>query len=204
MKINSETIDSLLYAEEGVDLDFKGDQYKFSNASDEEKSELLKDIIAFSNAWRRSDAFILIGINEVKGGRSEVIGIQEKLDDAKIQQFVNSKTQKPITFSYRNIEFDGKDIGIIHIPIQGRPFYLKRHFGKLKKEVVYIRRGSSTDIAKPDEIAKMGSSFLSIDEKKPILELHYADIENRDIIRDDLTISSLGLYPPPKKDIPYY
>ena len=121
MKIDTELIDILLYGEEGVDLDFKRDQYKFTKASDEEKSELLKDILAFSNSWRRTDAFILIGIKEVKGGKSEVEGISEKLDDAQIQQFVNGKTQKPITFSYRNLDFENKHIGVIHIPIQNRP-----------------------------------------------------------------------------------
>lgn len=204
MQIDDKLIDSLLYGEEGVDLDFKEGQYRFSKASDEEKSELLKDILAFANAWRRSDAFILLGIKEVKGGRSEVVGVQEKIDDAKIQQFINSKTQKPIIFSYRNVEFEGKDISVIHISIQRRPFYLKKNFGKLKKETVYIRRGSSTDIAKPDEIAKMGALPLGFDEKQPILELYYADKENRNLIYDDLSIYPLILHPPKRKDIPDY
>ena len=59
MLIDKALIDILLYGEEGVDLDFKRDQYKFTQASDDEKGELLKDIIAFANSWRRSDAFIL-------------------------------------------------------------------------------------------------------------------------------------------------
>lgn len=204
MKIDNTLIDSLLYGEEGVDLDFKRDQYKFAKTSDNEKSELLKDILAFANAWRRSNAFILVGINEIKGGRSEVVGVQEKLDDAKIQQFVNSKTQKPITFSYSNVEFEGKDICIIHIPIQRRPFYIIKDFGKLRKQTVYIRRGSSTDIAKIDEIAKMGASPLDFNENQPLLELFYADKENRNILHDNLSISSLVLHPPENKDIPDY
>ena len=67
MVINDELIENLLYGEEGVDLDFKRDQYKFVKASDEEKGEMLKDIIAFANSWRRSDAFILIGVKEILG-----------------------------------------------------------------------------------------------------------------------------------------
>lgn len=88
-------IDQLLFGEEGNTLDFKSEQYRFSGATDDEKSELLKDILAFANAWRRADAYILIGVKEVKGGRSEVVGIADHLDDAHIQQFVNSKTQRP-------------------------------------------------------------------------------------------------------------
>lgn len=134
MIINNELIENLLYGEEGIDLDFKRDQYKFIKASDEDKGEMLKDIISFANSWRRSDAFILIGVKEIKGARSEVVGISDKLDDAQIQQFVNGKTQKPITFSYRNLDFEGKCIGAIHIPIQNRPFYLKNDYGKSIKK----------------------------------------------------------------------
>lgn len=204
MRIDNELLDNLLYGEEGIDLDFKRDQYKFSNASVEEKCELLKDILAFANSWRRSDAFILIGVKEVKGGRSEVIGITEKLDDAQVQQFVNSKTQKPITFSYRNLDFENKCLGIIHIPIQNRPFYLKKKYGKLRKETVYIKRGSSTDTAKLDEVAKMGISTFAIDDNHPVLEIFFADKEERIILPDTLSVISVVLNTPPKKDIPDY
>ncbi|GAB6112407.1 AlbA family DNA-binding domain-containing protein [Desulfomicrobium salsuginis] len=204
MKIDTALIDILLYGEEGVDLDFKRDQYKFTKASDEEKCELLKDILAFSNSWRRTDAFILIGIKEVKGGKSEVEGISEKLDDAQIQQFVNSKTQKPITFSYRNLDFKNKHIGVIHIPIQNRPFYLKKDYGNLKKETVYIKRGSSTDIAKLDEISKMGINSFVSEEKSPILEIYFVDKEKREILPDTYSSSSLVLNVPRQKDIPDY
>ena len=204
MKIDNSLIDILLYGEEGVDLDFKRDQYKFLKASEGEKGELLKDILAFANSWRRSDAFILIGIEEVKGGRGIVFGINDKLDDAQIQQFVNSKTNTPLTFSYRNMDFESKCIGIIHIPIQPRPFYLKKDFGKLKKETVYIRRGSSTDIAELDEISKMGTSFFGTEQSQPLLEVFFADIEKRMLLADTYSISSLILNTPKKKDIPDY
>jgi predicted HTH transcriptional regulator len=93
-------IESLLYEDESPTLDFKKEQYLFNKATDIQKSELLKDILAFANAWRRADAYILIGVEEVKGKKSNVIGINDDLDDASLQQFVNSKTQRPITFEY--------------------------------------------------------------------------------------------------------
>ena len=121
MKIDNNLVETLLYEEEGVELDFKRDQYNFVKAEDEEKSELLKDILAFANAWRRSDAFILLGVLEVKGGRSEVVGISELLDDASIQQFINNKTNRPVNFSYRSLQFEDKKIALFHIPVQPRP-----------------------------------------------------------------------------------
>ena len=119
------------------------------------KSELLKDILAFANTLRRSSAYILIGVDEVKGGRSKVVGVQTHLDDAKLQQFVNSKTQQPVEFAYFPFPTEGVEVGIIEIPVQERPIYLKKAFGKLEENTVYIRRGSSTMTAALDEIAQM-------------------------------------------------
>jgi hypothetical protein len=155
--MNATLMEELLNEDEGSTLDFKRDQYPFDKATPEQKSELLKDILAFANAWRRTDAFILIGVQDVQGGRSNVIGVASHFDDAVIQQFVNGKTNRPVTFSYEVFPFEGVQVGVFHIPLQDRPIYLKSDFGKLKQRDVHIRRGSSTDIAEPDEIAKMGT-----------------------------------------------
>jgi predicted HTH transcriptional regulator len=76
--MNAELFESLLYQSESEVLDFKVDQYPFEAATDVQKSELLKDILAFANAWRRSDAYILIGVEEVRGGRSIVRGMSNQ------------------------------------------------------------------------------------------------------------------------------
>ncbi len=57
---------------------------------------------------------------------------------------------------------------VFRIPTQDRRRALNKPFGKLSANAVYIRRGSSTDIAKPDEIAKMGART---DERHPRLRL---------------------------------
>lgn len=155
--MNSTLMEELLNEDESSTLDFKRDQYPFNNATPEQKSELLKDILAFANAWRRTDAYILVGVEDVKGGRSNVVGVTTHFDDATIQQFVNGKTNRPVTFSYEVFPFESVQVGIFHIPLQDRPIFLKSDFGKLKQREVYIRRGSSTVIADPDEIAKMGT-----------------------------------------------
>ena len=170
-------IESLLYEDEGATLDFKREQYKFDGASNTEKSELLKDLLAFANSWRRSTAYILIGVIEINGGRSEIVGISPVFDDAKLQQFVNSKTNRPLIFAYRTFSLEGKSVGVIEIPVQERPLYLTSDFGKLKKEKVYVRRGSSTAIATPDEIARMGRSPFENSPSK--LCLDWADLERR-------------------------
>src|SRR5689334_9292788 len=98
--MDTELMEQLLNEDESEALDFKRDQYPFDKAADEEKSELLKDILAFANSWKRTDAYILVGVDDVKGGRSKPIGVVYHLDDARLQQFVNSKTQRRIVFSY--------------------------------------------------------------------------------------------------------
>jgi hypothetical protein len=155
--MNATLFEELLNEDESSMLDFKRDQYPFDKATDEQKSELLKDILAFANAWRRTDAYILVGVEDVKGGRSKAVGITSHFNDASIQQFVNSKTNRPVIFSYEVFPFEGIQVGILQISLQDRPIYLKKNFGKLKQHEVYIRRGSSTDTADPDEVAKMGS-----------------------------------------------
>jgi len=162
-------IEDLLYEAEGSELDFKSEQYSFAKALPHQKSELLKDILAFANAWRRADAFILIGIKEPRLGVPQLCGIAEHLDDADLQQFVNSKTNRPINFTYIRVEFKGFHLAILKIPIQERPFFLSKDYGKLKKNIVYIRRGSSTDEASPDEVARMGRDLAKERLKAPKL-----------------------------------
>lgn len=184
--MTDDLLEQLLNQGESSSLDFKGDIYPFVGETDEKKSELLKDILAFANAWRSSTAYILIGVEEVKGGRGKVIGVHDHPDDAQLQQFINSKTQKPISFSYEAYPFESVKIGIITIPIQERPYYLKKDYGKLKKSVVYIRRGSSTDEATPDEIAHMGAARIITSRREPELILQLADIEHREILGNEM------------------
>ena len=183
MPLDSNLLEALIHESEGTSLDFKSAQYPFEKATDEEKSELLKDILAFANSWRRTTAYILIGVNEVKGGRSNIVGVAKHLDDAKLHQFVNGKTQRPVEFSYQEITIEGTTIGAIEIPLQERPTYLRRRYGKLSAHEVPIRDGSSTRAATPDEIAKMGAeqAIGSTPEQEPRFRIWLEDGEGREV-----------------------
>jgi len=187
----------LLYEEEGSTLDFKEEQYPFINEENKhKKSELLKDILAFANAWRRDNAYILIGVKEVKGAKSEVLGIEQDIDDATLQEFINGKTNKPIEFEYKTVDLDGKNIAYIKIFLQNRPFFVKKDYGKVKANTIYLRRGSSTAIATPDEIYDMGKAQIETEttSKNPVnykvvarLTPIYIDIENEiDLFNDSI------------------
>jgi hypothetical protein len=166
---NDIDIEKLLYCSEGDWLDFKAEQYSLSE--DHQKAEFIKDILAFANSHRSSDAYILIGVRENGADKAIVEGIDIHHDDARLQQLVNEKVQRPIIFSYRAVNYDNTSLGIIHIPVQERrPFYLKNDFRQLKKNEVKIRRGSSTATANPDEIATMGQGVGIL--QKPLIKLN--------------------------------
>lgn len=61
----TDTIEALLWEDESNTLDFKQIQYPLAGATEEQKGEIIKDILAFSNAFRRDDAYILLGVRDV-------------------------------------------------------------------------------------------------------------------------------------------
>ena len=202
--MNDSLFERLLYEEESTTLDFKKEQYRFVKALEEEKSELLKDILGFANSWRRSEAYILIGVEDVRGGRGIVAGIltTDHLDDHSLQQFVNNLTQRPVRFHYEAFGFEGKQVGIIRVEEQARPLYLKKDYGKLKKNEVYVRRGSSTDPTKPaslDEVAQMGHGS---GQQSAELVVEFAEVERDDALGTHISLDAEYCEMPPLESIP--
>ena len=193
MTFDLQILETLLHQEEGPALDFKEEQYKFDNSDVGDKAELLKDILTFANSWRLTTAYILIGVREVKARRSEIIGVKYHLDDANLHQFVNSKTQRPIVFSYLPVRAEGVEIGVIEIPIQERPIYLTARFGQLRENDVWIRDSSSSRVATSDEVANMGVARALAGT--PEFTLEWADINRRVVLPSPLTVLSQFLDP---------
>ncbi len=193
MAFDSSLLESLLYQEEGPALEFKQEQYLFDNADVGMKAELLKDILALANSWRLTTAHILIGVKEVKGGRSEILGVMHHLDDANLHQFVNGKTQRPVEFSYLPFQTEGVEIGVIQIPVQERPIFLTRRIASLSKNEVLVRDGSSTRAATPDEVARMGAEQVL--GSSPEFLLEWADPNGNSALQAPHAIPSLVLDP---------
>ena len=160
MAIDLNIIQQLCLEGESNHLDYKRDQYPFVGAADCDKVELLKDILALANAFRTETAYVLIGVAQASDGSGNIVGIDptDFIDDAKLQQFVNSKTNRAITFSCYSIPcLIKKVIQVIEIPVQyQRPFHLKNRFISIGEHDVPIRIGSSTRNATLDEISRMG------------------------------------------------
>ena len=195
MQLTNVLLECLLHQEEGPSLDFKRDQYPFdkgSSAGQTEllRSELVKDILAFANTKRNTSAFILIGVEEVKAGRSKVIGVKQHLDDEILHDFMKRRIQQPVEFSYYPFSIEGVEIGVIEIPVQERLLYLTKTYGKLHENVVPIRDGSTTRTATPEEFVDMSTP------KRPELVLAWADSEKSSAFPSPYAAKSLLLYPP--------
>lgn len=130
-----------------------------------------------------------------------MVGIDYHLEDASLQQFVNSKTNSPVEFSYQSYEFNGEQVGIIHIPPQERPIFLTQEFGKLEDQTVYLRRGSSTDAANPAEVAKMGKARVSRNVF-PEIGFEFAHPFERSELGKEIHLEVVNLSLPNKDNIP--
>jgi len=202
--MNNELFERLLYEEENTTLDFKKEQYRFAKATDDEKSEILKDILGFANAWRRLEAYILIGVEDVRGGRGNVVGIPatDHLDDHSLQQFVNNLTNQPVRFHYEAFGFEGKQVGIISIDEQTRPIYLKKDYGKLAREKVYVRRGSATDPTKPASLEEIAQMRVGSGQPAAELLVEFAHVERDDALGTNISWDAEFCEMPARETIP--
>lgn len=177
--LSDSLLEELRSTGEGSTLDYKVERYKFAKATDEDKSELLKDILALANTQRIGEAYILLGFKENTPHPAEVVGLPAEgaIDDSRIQEFVNQKLESKLDFKYEEQLFDGKHIAVITIPKQSRPFYLSKAYGKVEANTVYVRRGSSTGIATPREIYRMG--IIDQSKGEALFELNVLDHENQ-------------------------
>ena len=183
MPITLGYIKQLCLKVESDHLDYKQEQYPFVEVSAPEKAELLKDVLAMANTSRNEAAYILIGVAQKTGEKGQIVGIPKGsfIDDAKLQQFINEKTNRVVEFSSYSVEINSANIiQVIEIPVQReRPYFPKKGLGKIKENDVFIRVGSYTRLATPDEIALMG--------KEDLLRQNQREIEISLIVRQNIS-----------------
>ena len=157
-------------------IEFKATNYNIS--LEKGKTELIKDIIAFANSLQNDKGYIILGVKNLTS-KNKLLGINDlHLDDATLQEIVNSKLNRKIKFEYLEFEFKRKVFAVIQIESDGKPFYLIKDYKNLKKESVYIRRGTATFTATPDEVYLMGQLKNHI--HKDMIKVYF-DIPNLDI-----------------------
>ncbi|SHG99897.1 AlbA family DNA-binding domain-containing protein [Tepidibacter thalassicus] len=162
-------ISSLLRKSEGEKLDYK---LKISLNTNGEKKELAKDIAAIANT-HGGRGYIIFGVEDKT---KRVVGI-EKDDyiEEKIQQILSNRIDPPVPIRMEYVEYEGKILGILTIfKSYQRPHQLRQN------GTFYIRRGSTTDVARRYEVALMfqESGIINL-EMMPIYESKLDEIDEK-------------------------
>ena len=171
--------------DEGLNVDFKRDQYHFRRSPDDiahrvkdGTAELIKDIMAFANAKSDKPSYIVIGVNEGGPDSHTIVGIDadKYVDDAELQDRVKNKTNAPLQFSCSRIAdtpTEGKVVQVIEIAPNptGIQYYLKAKIEHVNPNVIYRRRGSSTVMLTPAEI------IAEAEERWNVLKTPKVDID---------------------------
>jgi len=134
----------LLNQEEGPKLDFKA---TLRISTESEKKELVKDVIAIANS-RGGRGYIVFGIEDKT---KRVLGTNvENFTEEQIQQIIYNRCDPPIPVRLDVIEYECKKVAVLTVYRSNQ-----QPHQMLQNGAFYIRRGSTTDIARREEIANM-------------------------------------------------
>ncbi|RUA17524.1 MAG: ATP-binding protein [Flavobacteriia bacterium] len=168
--------ESLLGRSESAILDFKERFYDFENDSDKSAtSKFVKDIISFSNTIRKETAYIIFGIKELEDGKLELIGINNRYDDAILQDKIKDKVISRPIFSYYTINYSNNLFGIIEFPIWKYEMPIMPSINTLKgltQGKVYYRNGSSNTEANTIDIIRINDWLRSLESINNISSKH--------------------------------
>lgn len=160
---------SLIKKEENEKLDFK---QRLDLETETGKKELAKDISAIANS-RGGRGYLIIGIEDKT---KNVVGIgEDDLREEQIQQIISSRCEPPIPISLSYERIEDKTIAIITIYDGMQKPYQIRENGAF-----YIRRGSTTDTMRKQELVSALQENLSLNtELCPIIRsgINYLDMK---------------------------
>ena len=150
--MDSKKLLSLIKREEGTKLDFK---LRLELYNETGKKELTKDVCAIANS-SGGRGYIIVGI---KDKSKEIIGIQEDdmFKEEQIQQIISTRCEPPIPIEVDFVDIEHKKIGVISIYDGEQKPYQVRENGAF-----YIRRGSTTDVMRKQELIALFEENLSL------------------------------------------
>lgn len=139
-------------------LDFKREQYDFSQPGSKGGLALVKDILCMANTPRDGNAYILTGVAEDSGKPNTITGIKQSVDDSRIQDLLSAWLKPIPSVEYYELFVDDKVIGVyeIHPARQRGPSYVRDDLNKSKRKVcgeffkrylLYFRRSTKNDLA---------------------------------------------------------
>lgn len=161
-------ITSLIARGEKEDIDFKQELNLDSAA---QKAEFIKDIIAILNS-KVNVGYLLIGIAN-DGTFKGVNTIEEE----KIQQLIHRNINPHPSISCYLVAFSDFSlcVGVIEIKGSKKPYKVSRAFDKLSQNEVFVRHGSVSANASPEEIIEMYEESKSNSDRKVLALTHSAE-----------------------------
>jgi len=151
--MNITRLEQLLKQEESENLEFKREIHLDTNQG---KAKFVKELLALANSTPNGErAYLIVGVEDKTG---KLIGIEENLPEEKIQQIMASWCRPPVSLRVETQTLANKRLGVITIYGGRGPHTPAKNFhdpqgGLLLRETdVYIRRGSTVDVATPAEV----------------------------------------------------
>lgn len=137
-------LEELLNAGESEKLDYKEN---FLLDTETKKKEFVKDITAIANT-KGGRGYLIFGVEDKT---RKVVGILEKHPpEESIFQIISTRCDPPVPIRYEEILYNGKLVIVITIfKSTQNPHQI------LQTGTFYVRRGSTTDIARRQELASM-------------------------------------------------
>ncbi len=143
-RLDEKELGKLLKKDEGEKLDFK--RLLILNTEGERK-ELTKDVIAIANS-RGGRGHIVFGVEDKT---KKIIGIDPKAyKEEQIQQIIYMRCDPPVPISIDILKHHGKWVAVMTV---FRSMYKPHQM--IQNGSFYIRRGSTTDVARRFEIANL-------------------------------------------------
>ncbi len=165
--ITTKDFENILLQSETSILDFKKKMYDFENEKQKANTDLIKDVISFTNTIRNETSYIIFGIKELEIGKLDLIGIETAVDEATLQQKVRSNVFPKPFFNYYYIHHQEKVFGILEFPVQkfDLPLTPTKNLKGLKAGVVYYRNGTSNTEATGIDVIRINDWLKSLPEE---------------------------------------
>lgn len=145
---------NLLKKPEGPKLDFKR---HLDIDMDSGRKELAKDVCAIANS-RGGRGYLIIGVEDKT---KEIVGVDNlELVEEKIQQIISSRIDPPVPVYLEFIKYHDRKVAVINIYDGPQKPYQMRDNGAF-----YIRRGSTTDTMRKQEIVSALQDNLNLDSE---------------------------------------
>ncbi len=177
--MNIQKLEELLSRSEYEKLDFKLD---FNIDKEYSKKEFVKDVTAIANS-KGGRGYIIFGVEDKK---KEIIGVTaKKLEEERIQQLICGRCDPPVPIRFEEIFYKGKKLFVLIIfKSSQRPHQI------LQTGTFYIRRGSTTDVARRYEVASMLQENGILSYETTILPNAYIDDLDFSLIKKYFSIES--------------